>query len=165
MVELEKHRSKILKEWQDKILESYPIKPVIEIAGYIEDCTTKIFDKLVEVYNGGSYSGVEEPLDDLMRFLAVDGKLTPGDSISILFYIKKLLNNAFPDMSKNEWQKLSSIIDNFGYVAFNRYSACREDIFRLKLMEKDRDLEIARRIIEYTTRAAEKLEKKKERLE
>ncbi|HID42938.1 MAG TPA: hypothetical protein EYP30_04040 [Archaeoglobaceae archaeon] len=156
MVELEKHRSKILKEWQDKILESYPIKPVIEITGYVEDCTTKIFDKLVEVYNGGSYSGVEGPLDDLMRFLAVDGKLTPGDSISILFYVKKLLNNTFPDMSKNEWQKISSIIDNFGYVAFNRYSACREDIFKLKLMEKDRDLEIAHRIIEYTTRAAQK---------
>jgi hypothetical protein len=161
MIDLKKERKKILKKWQDKILESYPIKPVIEITSYVDDCTSKIFDKLVEVYNGGEYEGIEEPLDDLMRFLAVDRKLTPGDSISILFYIKKLINWAFPNMDKKELIRISEIIDNFGYVAFNRYSACREDLFKLRLMEKDRDLEIARKMIELSARAWQRLEKDK----
>jgi|Deesub1362A_J573_1020465.scaffolds.fasta_scaffold01650_5 polyhydroxyalkanoate synthesis regulator phasin len=161
MVEIEKQRKKILKEWQNKILESYPTQPVTEITGYVEDCTTKIFDKLVEVYNGGEYAGVEEPIDDLMRFLAVDGKLSPGESISILFYIKKLINSSFPDIDKKKWQEITEIVDNFGFIAFNRYSACREDIFRLKLKEKDRDLEIAGKMIEYTARFYERKMAKK----
>lgn len=155
MVELEKQRKKILQKWQDKVLESYPIKPVMEVTGYIDDCISKIFDKLVEVYNGGDYGGVEEPLDDLMRFLAVDGKKTPGDSISDLFYLKELVEKHY-NLDKKEWLKLNEIIDNLGYIAFNKYSACREEIFNMKMREKDRDLEIARRIIEYSGRHIEK---------
>ncbi len=155
MVELQKHRKKILQKWQDKVLESYTIKPVMEITGYIDDSTSQIFDKLVEIYNGGDYEGVEEPLDDLMRFLAVDGKKTPGDSIQDLFYLKELIDKHYnPD--KKEWLKLNEIIDNFGYIAFNKYSACREEIYNMKMREKNRDLEIARRIIEYSGRHIEK---------
>ncbi|MFO7966724.1 MAG: RsbRD N-terminal domain-containing protein [Archaeoglobaceae archaeon] len=157
MVELQKHRKKILQKWQDKVLESYTVKPVMEITGYIDDSTSQIFDKLVEVYNGGDYEGVEEPLDDLMRFLAVDGKKTPGDSIQDLFYLKELLDKYYnPD--KKEWLKLNEIIDNFGYIAFNKYSACREEIYNMKMREKNRDLEIARRIIEYSGKHIEKME-------
>lgn len=161
MVELEKHRKKILKQWQDKVLESYTVKPVVEITGYVDDCTSKIFDKLVEVYNGGDYEGVEEPLDDLMRFLAVDGNKTPGDSIYVLFYLKELLESNYK-LDKKEWLKLNEIIDNFGYIAFNKYSGCREEVFNIKMREKDRDLEIARKIIEYSGRHIENYMDKEE---
>jgi len=156
MVKLETKRKKILKGWQDKILESYPVTPAIEITGYISGCTSKIFDKVVEVHNGGNYEGIDVAADDLMRFLAVDGKLSPGDSISYLFYLKKLINKEFPDISKSEWQKITDIIDEIGYIAFNKYMEAREDVFKLRLFEKNRDLEIASKIVDYSTRLLQK---------
>lgn len=156
MVELETKRKKILKIWQDKILESYPVTPAVEITGYIGGCTSKIFDKVIEVYKGGDYEGIEVAADDLMRFLAVDGKLTPGESIAYLFYLKKLIDNEFPETSKKEWQKISDIVDKIGYIAFNKYMEAREDVFKLRLFEKNRDLEIAGKIVEYSTKFLQK---------
>ena len=159
MVELNRVREEILKDWQDKLLERYPIKPVIEITEYIEECTTRIFDKFVEAYNGGSYEGVEEPIDDLMRFLAVDRNLSPGDSISMLLFLKELLLRKFPDMSKDEFIKLSNIIDTFACIAFDRYMACREDVFNLRLEEKEREKQMILKAIENWMKVEEQIRK------
>ncbi len=155
----DKVREKILKDWQNQLLARYPIKPVIEITEYIENCTTKILDKLIETYNGGSYEGVEEPIDDLMRFLAVDKNLTPGDSISMLLYLKELFLQSFPDMTKEEFIKLNNIIDTFARIAFNRYMACREDIFNLRLEEKEREKQMILKAIENWMKVDDQIKK------
>jgi hypothetical protein len=148
MIELnQKIRDELLKDWQEKLLARYPIK-VVEVTSYIEECTTKIFDKLIETFSGGSYEGVEEPIDDLMRFLALDKKLSPGDSVAQLLYLKTLLLTNFPKMEMEDFIKLNNIIDRFARIAFDRYSACREDIFNLRVMEKEREIQILRKILE-----------------
>jgi len=162
MIEISgKTREKILKDWQNQLLASYPIKPVIEITEYIKECTTRILDKLIETYNGGSYEGVEEPIDDLMRFLAVDKNLTPGDSINMLLYLKELFLQNFPDMTKEEFIRVSNIIDRFACIAFNRYMACREDVFKLRLEEKEREKQMILKAIENWMKVEDQIEKGK----
>jgi len=141
-------KDKMLKNWQEKLLEKYPIKPVIEITSYIEECTTKIMDKLIEALEKGTYEGVEEPIDDLMRFLATDRDLSPGQSISMLLYLKTLFLTNFPEMKKEEFIKINGIIDTFACIGFNKYMLCREKIFDLRVKQKEKELEMFRRAME-----------------
>jgi len=148
---------RMLEDWEAKIWEHYPIRPrVREIDYYIRECTSKILSKVVEVYNGGEYGDIEETVDDLMRFLATDRKLSPGDSIGLVLYLKYLFLREFPELSKDEFIKLNGIIDKIACMAFDKYMACREHIYRLRIMEKEREVEMIRRMVEFYEKAAQR---------
>lgn len=149
MLKFEEKRKKILDAWQDKIFESYPVKPTVpEIVGYIEECTEKIFDKFIEVYNGGKFEGIEEVVDDLMRYLAVDAKLSPGQSIEKIFFLKEAILDEF-SVSLEEFVKINSIIDELACMAFNIYSKCREHIYELRLEQKEEEKKALERLIHF----------------
>lgn len=145
-----------MKVWRDRIFETYPFKPnVPEITHYINNCTQKILDKFIEAYNGDSLDGVEEPIDDLMRYLAVDAKMTPGQSIEKILYLKKLLLDEF-SLNFDEFLKASRIIDKMASIAFDIYTQCREHIFELRLNEKDAKMKELERMIEFAEKASRK---------
>ncbi len=150
-------KKRMLEEWEEKIWEHYPIRPrVKEIDYYIRNCTSKILSRIVEVYNGGELGDIDETVDDLMRFLATDRKLSPGDSIGLILYLKNLFLKEFPDLSKDEYIKLNQIIDRIACIAFDKYMACREHIYRLRVMEKEREVEMIRRMIEFYEKATKR---------
>lgn len=156
MLDDQKSRDRVLKAWRDKIFETYPLKPnVPEITHYINDCTQKILDKFLEVYNGGDFDGIEEPLDDLMRYLAVDAKMTPGQSIEKILYLKTLLLDEL-SLDYNDFLKTNRIVDKMASMAFDIYTQCREHIFELRLNEKDAKMRELERMIEFAEKASKK---------
>ncbi len=145
-------KQKIVKRWVDLILARYPIKPVIEIVEYVEECAEKIVDGFLRMYDGEKNVNLEEPLDDLMRYLATDKNLSPGDSMRLLVTLKHITAEEMGVKGEDKL-RLYEVMDEIAYKAFDCYMACREEIFELRLKEKDRDLEIMRRIIEFAKKA------------
>jgi len=140
-------RRNIVKEWQEYLLAEYPVKPVAEIIDYIEECAESLLS-FVEAYCKGKKADVDEAVDDLMRFLATDRKLTPGESITQVFYLKKLLLKEFPDIKKEDFVKLSDAIDVLACKAFNKYMEAREHIYELRLKEKQGTIDILKKAME-----------------
>ncbi|RLI84386.1 MAG: hypothetical protein DRO98_08615 [Archaeoglobales archaeon] len=148
MIEFSNRREDILKEWQELLLAAYPIKPVVEITNFIEECARSLLN-FVEAYYEGREADVEEAVDNLMRFLATDKNLTPGESIGQLLYLKKLLLKTFPEMAKDDFVKLSDAIDVLACKAFNKYMEAREHIYDLRVKEKERTIEILRKVMDF----------------
>ncbi len=145
-------KQRIVKRWVDLILARYPIKPVIEIVEYVEECAEKIVDGFLRMYDGEKNVNLDEPLDDLMRYLATDKNLSPGDSMRLLVALKHITAEEMGVKGEDKL-KLYEVMDEIAYKGFDCYMACREEIFELRLKEKDRDLEIMRRIIEFAKKA------------
>ncbi len=140
-------KKNILKEWQELLLAEYPVKPVVEIINYLEECAESLLS-FVEAYYKGKETDVEEAVDDLMRFLATDRKLTPGESIAQILYLKKLLLKEFPDIKKEDFVKLNDAVDILACKAFNRYMEAREHIYELRLKEKQGMIDILKRAMD-----------------
>ncbi|AEA46254.1 RsbRD N-terminal domain-containing protein [Archaeoglobus veneficus] len=143
----EEKRKKILEDWQKLLLANYPVEPVIEITDYIEECTKALLG-FVEAYYEGREVDVDEAVDDLMRFLATDKNLTPGESIAQLLHLKKLLLKTFPDMTIDDFVKISNAIDSLACKAFNKYMEAREHIYSLRVKEKDKTIEMMRKAMD-----------------
>lgn len=141
-------RERILQRWTETFLSRYPIRPVVEIVEYIEEATSKILDGVLKLYSGNVEVNIDEALDDLMRFLATDRNLTPGESIKLIANLKHIIAEEM-GLSEKDSLRLFNIMDKILYKAFDFYMACREEIFNLRLKEKERDLEIMRRVIEF----------------
>ncbi len=161
-LDINKKKKDVLKAWQKYFLDRYPIKPPIEITSYLEECTSKILDKLIEFYNGGSLKGVEEPLDELMRYLASDRNLSAGGSMASIFYLKKIFLDKFPNMSKEEFIKLNEAIDVLICKAFDAYMASREKLFELKYKEKEYWLRMEMKAYEFCMKRCPYIQKAKE---
>ncbi len=145
-------QDKIVEKWVEKLLANYPIKPVIEVRQYIEEAAEKIVRNVLDIFAGKGFEIDEEAIDNLMRFLATDRSLSPGDSIKLVMDLKHIIAEKMK-LDVNEKLKLYEILDDVACKAFDHYMACREKIFELKLKEKDRDIEMMRKIIEYADKA------------
>jgi len=162
MMNIEKKKEEILKAWQDYFLSKYPIKPTIEITGFIEESISKILNKLIEFYNGGNLKGIEEALDDLMRYLAADRNLSAGGSMATIFYLKKIFLDKFPKMSKEEFIKLNEAIDLVVCKAFDAYMKAREKLFELRYKEKENRLKMEMKAYEFCMKKCPYIQKAKE---
>lgn len=144
---------RIVKRWTDTFFARYPIKPINEIIEYVREATTKIFNEVIKGYYGKkSNLEVDDALDDLMRFLASDVNLSPADSIRLIGNLKYIIADEMK-LNSDERLKLFEVIDEVIYKAFDYYMKCREKIFELRLKEKDREVEIMRKILECASRA------------
>ena len=54
----------------------------------------------------------------------------------------------FPEMKKEEFIKINSIIDTFACIGFNKYMLCREKVFDLRVKQKEKELEMFRKAME-----------------
>jgi len=157
-----KKKKEVLKDWQNYFLSRYTVRPPPEISSYLEECTSKILDKLIEYYNGGSFKGVEEPLDELMRYLATDKNLSAGGSMAMIFQLKKIFLNRYPDMSKEDFVKLNEAIDILACKAFDAYMASREKLYELKYKEKEYWLRMEMQAYEFCMKRCPYIRKAKE---
>ncbi|WP_290597990.1 MULTISPECIES: hypothetical protein [unclassified Archaeoglobus] len=146
-------KEKIIKAWVDRILAGYPVKPVFEVVDYVEDAARKIFNGILTLHTSGELNAdVDDAIDDLMRFLATDRNLSPGESIKLISELRDMMADGI-GLRGEDRLKFNLRVEELMFRAFNAYMACREKIFELRLKEKDRDIEIMRKIIEYSDKA------------
>ncbi len=138
----------VVEKWIDSILANYPIK-VAEVTEYVGEAAERIVKAVLDIY-GGRDPGDEfhTAVDDLMRFLATDKQLSAADSVGMIFELRKLIADAMK-LSDAERLRLFEAVLSVAMVAFDSYVASREKIYELRLKEKDRDLEIMRKVLEY----------------
>lgn len=146
--------SAIVERTVGKILSHYPITPAVEVVNYVHEAVSKIVKGILERYLNRD-ANFEDAIEDLMRYLATDRNFSPSESLRILGDIKKELRKEL-NLNDREAIKLYEIVDEVLYRAFEFYYACRAKIFELRLKEKDRDLEIMRRIIEFSRLAEDR---------
>jgi len=147
--DLEKAKKLILKGWRDSLFgENF--RPVIEIREYLEKCTTSIVSAVIKLYSGKKDEELEGALDDFMRFLATDKNLGPGQAVMTILNLKNIIYDIFPEMSLKDYRKLDKVIDNVASMAFDMYSSLREELFELRLMEKEKEKRMLERSIELT---------------
>lgn len=144
----EKRKERIVQTWTDKVFASYPLKPVAEVVEYVEMAARKILDGMIAAYRGERIE-VDEAVDNLMRFLATDRNLKPGDSMALLFELRNMVAEEMK-LNGEARLKFDHNVEEIILKGFNYYIASREKIFELRLKEKDMNLEMMRKIIEYS---------------
>ncbi|WP_202320237.1 hypothetical protein [Archaeoglobus neptunius] len=148
-----KMKEKTLKNWIESVLSGYSVKPVFEVVEYIEDAGGGILDGFLMAYEGKSVDEkVEEAIDNLMRFLATDRNLSPSESIRLVFRLRDMIADGLR-LSVSEKFEFNRRTEDLILKAFDAYMACREKIFELRLKEKENDIEMMRKIMEYADRA------------
>ncbi len=149
-MKLGSRKDKIAKAWKEFLLSGFSVKPMIEIEEYIESCTRKIVD-YIDSYCKGEKSNVDvlEAVDDLMRYLATDGKLSPGDSIRQILYLKNIALKVDPKMNKEEFFRFSNAVDDIACLAFDKYVEAKEHIYLLRVKEKERTIDMLRKAMSH----------------
>ncbi|MEM0350770.1 MAG: hypothetical protein QXR27_04605 [Archaeoglobaceae archaeon] len=148
---MQERLNSIVDKMVEKILAPYPITPAIEVVNYIREAVEKIVFGVFQIYNGKKVE-IDDAIEDLMRYMATDRNFSPSECIRLVGNLKKELAREM-NLREKEMLKLYEIVDEIVYKAFDAYYMCRAKIFELRLKEKDRDIEIMRRIIEFAEKA------------
>jgi len=148
---MEEKLSLIVENTVKKILAPYPIMPAIEVVNYVREAVEKIVFGIFDLYSGKKVS-IDEAIEDLMRYLATDRNFSPSESVRFVGNIGKDMAREL-NLKDKEILKLFEVVENAVYKAFDAYYSCRAKIFELRLKEKDRDIEILRRIVEFAEKA------------
>ncbi|RUM33707.1 MAG: hypothetical protein DSY33_03805 [Archaeoglobus sp.] len=149
-MKLKNRKDKIATAWKEALLSGYAVKPMVEIEEYIESCTKRIMD-YIDSFCKGENSNVDivEAVDDLMRYLATDSKLGPGDSIRQILYLKNIALKVDPKMSIDEFVRFSNAVDEVACLAFNKYMEAKEHIYLLRVKEKEGLIDMLRKAMSY----------------
>jgi len=147
--ELKKARKLILREWQNSIFGE-GFRPVLEVRNYLDSCTAGIVSGVVRLYSGEKADELEKAIEDLMRYLATDKNLKAGEVIGTILSLKEIIYNLFPEMDLSDYRRLEKVVDGIATMAFDVYATLREEIFELRLMEKEKEKRMLERSIELT---------------
>jgi hypothetical protein len=151
--ELDRAKKLILDEWRRVVFGEF--KPAVEVGEYLKSCTSRIVSGIVKIYAGKKVKGFEQAVEDYMRFMATDKNLSPGEAVMTLINLKKIIYRVFPDMGLEEYMRLDELMNQVAVIAFNTYSSIREEIFELRLMEKDKEKRMLERSIELVIQGQE----------
>ncbi|KUJ92635.1 MAG: hypothetical protein XD40_2175 [Archaeoglobus fulgidus] len=144
-------RKKVIEWWVDRLLINYPVKPVFEVVSFLQEAAEKIVDGALSLYEGKSVD-LSDAVDDVMRFLATDRNFSPGDSIRLFCELRDFMAEEL-NLKAEERLKFGRKFEEILFTAFDAYMACREKIFELRLKEKEADLEMMRKIMDYASRS------------
>jgi hypothetical protein len=147
--DLEKSQGLILDEWR-RVLFGEKFRAVREVREYLNDCTGRIVSCVVRILSGKRVDGLENALDDFLRYLATDKNIGPGEAVMSILKLKEIIFNLFPRMSLEEYRKLDRVMDEIASISFDIYSSLREELFELRLMEKEKEKRMLERSIELT---------------
>ncbi len=146
--DIERAKGLILREWWNSLFGG-DFRPVIEVREYLEKCTAEIVSGIIKLLSG-ERTELDRALDDLMRYFATDKNLGPGQAVMTIMNLKNIIYDIFPDMSLEDYRTLDKTIDYVALTAFDIYSSIREEIFELRLMEKEKEKRMLERSIELT---------------
>jgi hypothetical protein len=144
---LEDRGEAIVGDWLSAVLESYPGKT----AGFLkrekdrfrnpagstlESGTKAMWAALVS--NAGR-DAFDEAVDGIVRLRAVQ-EFKPSEALSFVYHLKRTLRKTFSAERKDpsfagELSRFESRIDELALAAFDKYTACREQIFEIRVKE------------------------------
>ena len=141
---LAKKRDVIVKEWFEKVANTYPPDTAQfirsnpdafsnPIGGSLQSGLSALFDQLL---TDPDRETVRQYLDPIVRIRAVQD-FTPAKSVAFVLVLKNIVRNQVASaLSESkafgELLRFESKIDNLSLYAFDLYVACREKIYELK---------------------------------
>lgn len=144
---LAKHRSAILKQWVDSIVETYPAETAQflrskkdlyhnPVGHTIKAETENIFRQLLA---GMDREKMTPFLDRIIRIRAIQD-FTPSQALYFVFALKYIIRQEVAaeidsEALEQELVDLEASIDMMALLAFEVYMACREKIYELKAKE------------------------------
>jgi hypothetical protein len=155
---LQTRREPILHKWLDLIYEAYPVDshtflkqvedPFSNPVGHtFRQSTETLFDALC---TGGDPDEVAAALDGIVRIRAVQSG-TAAQATAFAFLLKNVIREEVRDrLADPAWRdallEFESRIDGLALAAFEHYTACREQIYRIRTREAQKQSEgLARR--------------------
>ncbi len=139
--------SKIVKDWFNQTVETYPsdtaqfLKRQRDPFANPVGATARTGMEAIfsEMLGGMSHQTLSDFLDPLIRIRAVQN-FTPSQATGFIFLLKKVIRNRLASDLKDatlydELLIVESRIDELSLLAFNIYMECREKLFRI--MEKE----------------------------
>jgi hypothetical protein len=139
------HRSDIVREWFERLLQTYPESttgflsqekdPFHNPVGHtLKEGLSNLFDGLVQSTDVASLAPV---LDAIVRVRAVQD-FTPGQALAFPFLLKQVIRTEFAaDFQRysRELVAFEARIDKLALLAFDLFVKCREQVYELKVNE------------------------------
>ncbi len=136
---LEKNRKKIIDQWFEATIKSYPpetarvlgrIKNRFDnpVGSATQESLENVFDQLLKDLDPGK---LEDALDPVIRIRAVQ-KFTASDAVGFVFELKEIVKNILENAPGEDFDRK---VDQVALAAFNRFMKCRESIFLIKATE------------------------------
>lgn len=147
--DLESLKGTILREWRKSIFDD-KFRVAREVRDYLDDCTARIVSCILKILSGKEADDLEDSLDDFLRYLATDKDIGPGEAVMSIIKLKDIIFNLFPKMSLEDYRRLDAVMDRVASTAFDIYSSLREELFELRLKEKEKEKRMLERSIELT---------------
>lgn len=156
---LEQNRKAIVKEWFDRVVETYPGETSKMLNNHSDPFANPIgtstaqsleavFDELLK---GLDHSTINSFIDPMIRMRAVQD-FTPSKAVSFVFSLKTIVRERLKKelsskrISDKELLDFDQKVDEVALIAFDVYMGCREQIFSyranhvksrtMKLLEK-----------------------------
>ena len=168
--QLEAKKSAILEKWSQLIIDTYPADTA-EFLRHETDrfanpvgCTIEqeiktIYDELLYDMNREKLS---TSLDDIIRIRSVQD-FSPSQAIGFFFLLKQaardeLANEIKENPASQELLKFESRVDELALLAFDIYTKCREQIYKIRVNEVTGQKEMALRVLARINTAGEMIE-------
>ena len=168
--QLEAKKSAILEKWSQLIIDTYPADTAEflrretdrfanPVGCTIEQGIKTIYDELLCDMNVEKLS---TSLDDIIRIRSVQD-FTPSQAIGFFFLLKQaardeLTNEIEENPASEELLKFESRIDELALLAFDIYTKCREQIYKIRVNEVTGQKEMALRVLARINTAGEMIE-------
>ena len=128
----------IAERWSERTLASYPAEMLSFLSGDqdpfrnpVGHTLRKNLAALVhELLGKMDKNRIADSLDALVRMRAVQN-FSPADAVRFIFELRAVIR----DVSGAVEESLQNRIDELALMAFDQYSACREQIFELRKKE------------------------------
>ena len=144
---LKKNEKTIVKNWFDSVAESYPPDTIPFIKSQKNQFSNPIGSTLIkgleavfqELLSGMNHSAISESLDPIIRIRAVQD-FTPSKAAGFVFFLKQIIREILKNEIDNqmffkEIVVFEDRIDQIGFIAFDIYMKCREQIYEIRANE------------------------------
>jgi hypothetical protein len=141
------HRTSILQDWRDTILETYPPDSVPffkrekdrfnnPVGHSVLEGTAALYDLLLDVEGIGEDNSA---IDGLIRMRSVQ-EFSPSRAIGFIFLLKNVISEKLAgrwndEMLLGEKTDLESRIDELALLVFDIYMRCRERAYEVRMGE------------------------------
>ena len=144
---IRENRSAILKKWFGLVIDSYP-KDTARFLKKEKDSFANPVGSTIEHELGSLLDQLlQEPdrekasrfLDRIIRIRAIQD-FTPSDAVAFVFQLKDVIREALKpapgqEPSHEAWRGMDRRIDRLGFLAFDTYTKCREQIADIRVKE------------------------------
>ncbi len=139
-----KKKSAIIKKWFNHVVNTYPAETSKFLKRQKDPFSNPVGQTTLhgleaiydELYKGMERKTIISFLDPIIRIRAIQN-FTPSQATGFIFALKKIINDhlkkeILTKQYTEDFNRLSTRIDELGLIGFDIYMSCREKIFQLQ---------------------------------